>query len=270
MSYWSNKVVLITGGSAGFGLELAKAWAARGARLVLVGRNEETLSTAKQALVGFTTEVFTVAADVTKDTEVCNAVQATVDHFGQLDVLVNCAGKSMRKAVTDTTAADFDAAWQVNFLSAVRCTQAALPHLIRSKGQIVLIGSLASKSAARFLGPYPASKFPLAAYAQQLRLELTEQGVQTLLVCPGPIRRADAETRYAAESTGLPAHAAKPGGGVKLKGLDASKLAQEVIHACETHTAELVRPRKARLLFILSAISPKLGDWLVRKMTGGE
>ena len=270
MADWSNKVVLITGGSSGFGLELAQAWADRGAKLVLVGRNEETLAAAQQSIVDKTSEVLTVSADVTRDEDVARMMQATLDRFGQLDALVNCAGKSMRKAVTETTAKDFDTAWEINFLSAVRCTQAALPHLLETRGHIVFIGSLASKTASRFLGAYPATKFPLAAYAQQLRLELAEQQVHTLLVCPGPIRRTDSATRYTAQTEGLPAHAAKPGGGVKIKGLDPAKLAGEVIDACQTRQAELVRPRKARLLFIFSAISPTLGDWLINKMTKGK
>ena len=77
----------------------------------------------------------------------------------------------------------------LNFLSTVRVTQAALPHLLKTGGHLVQIGSLATKIASRYLGAYAASKFPVAAYCQQLRLELGPQGLHTLLVCPGPIRR---------------------------------------------------------------------------------
>src|SRR5690606_33997713 len=132
--------------------------------------------------------------------------------------------------------------------SAVRVTRAALPHLLKSQGSVVLVGSLASKSASRFLGAYPATKFPLAAYAQQLRLELGTAGLHTLLVCPGPIRRTEAASRYAEQASGLPASAAQPGGGVKLKGLDPARLAEQVIRSCETRQAELIMPGKARLL----------------------
>jgi short-subunit dehydrogenase len=99
-------------------------------------------------------------------------------------------------------------------------------------------------------------------------LELEPEGLHTLLVCPGPIRSAETENRYAEQAAGLPASAAKPGGGVKLKGLDPARLAEQVIRSCETRQAELIAPGKARWLFVLSALSPRLGDWLVRKMTG--
>lgn len=271
MPHWKNKVVLITGGSAGLGLALAKAWSRRGARVVIVARGVDTLEKAAAELQAETAgaEVLTIQADVTQDADVLRVVQTTIDRFGSLDVLVNCAGRSMRGAVAETTPADFEAAWQINFLSAVRCTRAALPHLLQSKGSVVLIGSLASKTASRFLGAYPATKFPLAAYAQQLRLELESEGLHTLLVCPGPIRRDLSENRYAEQAAGLPSSAAEPGGGVKLKGLDPAKLAEDIIRSCETRQAELVSPGKSKLLFAISAISPRLGDWLVRKMTGG-
>lgn len=267
MHAWQNKVVLITGGSAGLGLALAHAWVERGARVVLVARGAESLDKAAGELVAAhpKAEVFTVTADVTLEPDVERAVQAAVNQFGGLDVLVNCAGRSMRGAVAETTSADFEAAWRINFLASAQTTRAALPHLLNRKGSVVLIGSLASKSAGRYLGAYPASKFPLAAYAQQLRLEL--HGLHTLLVCPGPIRRDDAETRYADQTRGLPAQASKPGGGVKLAGLDPKQLAERIIKACETRQAELILPAKARLLFILTAFSAKLGDWLVRKMS---
>jgi NAD(P)-dependent dehydrogenase (short-subunit alcohol dehydrogenase family) len=106
-----------------------------------------------------------------------------------------------------------------------------LPHLLRTRGHVVQIGSLAAKSAGRYLGAYPASKFPLTAYSQQLRLELGSQGLHTLLVCPGPLCRDDAGTRYNAAAGGLPPEARKPGGGVKLAGIDADWLAGRILSA---------------------------------------
>src|SRR5437667_12058093 len=89
----------------------------------------------------------------------------------RLDVLVNCAGRSDRGEAAILTADKFRELLELNFLSAVRCTRAALPRLAQTRGHVVHIGSLAAKAASRYLGGYPASKFPLAAYAQQLRLE---------------------------------------------------------------------------------------------------
>ena len=86
-----------------------------------------------------------------------------------------------------------------------------------------------------------------------------------LLVCPGPIARPDSGFRY--DQAAVPPEARRPGGGVKLKGLDPQKLAQKILSACEHRKAELIVPAKARILFVVSQLSARLGDWLVSKMT---
>ena len=80
---------------------------------------------------------------------------------------------------------------ELNLIALVRCTRAAVAHLLARRGHVVNIGSLAAKSAARWVGAYPATKFAVAAYSQQLRLELGPEGLHVLLVCPGPIPRKD-------------------------------------------------------------------------------
>ena len=123
------------------------------------------------------------------------------------------------------------------------------------------------ESRVAILGAYPASKFPLGAYAQQLRLELGPSGLHTLLVCPGPIRRDDQGKRYEDPSKELPESAKKPGGGVKLKGIDPQWLAQQVVKACERRRPELVVPSAARWLAAISQLWPNLGDRIIRRMT---
>ena len=264
MAYWTDKAALVTGGSSGLGLAIAHALVAAGARVVICGRNAERLEVAAARLGE---RCRGIVADVTSDGDVAALVAKTVAAHGRLELLVNCAGRSTRGAIDKVTAEQFAELLDVNFLSAVRCTRAALPHLIASRGHVVHIGSLASKAASAHLGAYPASKFPLAAYAQQMRLELADQGVSTLLVCPGPIRRDENTQRYEAESAGLPAAASRPGGGVKLKGIDPDWLARRILRAAERRQAELVAPARARLLFAIAQLSPRLGDWLIRRMT---
>jgi NAD(P)-dependent dehydrogenase (short-subunit alcohol dehydrogenase family) len=208
-----------------------------------------------------------LAADVTRQADCERLATEVVAQCGRLDLLVNCAGRSARGGIATTTAEQFAELLDVNFLSAVNATQAALPHLLASRGHLVFIGSLASKSASRYLGAYPASKFPLAAYAQQFRLELASQGLHTLLVCPGPIRRDDAGVRYDAAAMDLPPEARRPGGGVQLKRIDPEWLADRILRSCERRRPELVVPARARLLFAISQLWPSLGDWLVTRMT---
>lgn len=268
MQAWRDKVVLVTGGSAGFGLALVAAFAATGARVIAVSRDERKMAEALAALPPESqARVEGLSADVT-DTESVDQLFATVARqYGRLDVMVNNVGISARRALSDTTPAEFQRLWEVNFLSIVRCVLAARSLLFESKGQVVNIGSLASKSAAPFLGAYPATKSALGAYSQQLRYEWAEHGVNVLLVCPGPIRREDAGQRYSSEAANLPESVKQPGGGVKLRGLDPKWLARRIVRACEQRETELVVPFKARLLFAIQQLSPRFGDWLLRKFT---
>jgi short-subunit dehydrogenase len=274
MVYWHSKRAVITGGSAGLGRELARVLVERGARVAIVARRAEPLETTAAELRGLGGQVLTVAADVTNSRDVDQLATTIQSAWGGLDLLCNCAGRSMRGTVLGTSVEDFRALWEVNFLSALQCSQTFARTLTENHGHIVLVGSLASKTAAGYLGAYPASKFPLAALAQQLRVERREGGPHVLLVCPGPIARgADdsehAAARYAEQFVELPAAAQKPGGGAKVRAIDPRRLSEQILDACQQRRAELVVPVSARLLFAISQLSPSVGDWLLRRMTSG-
>ena len=259
----------MTGASAGLGLALASALAARKARVVINARRQEPLSQAAEKLRNSGAEIFPIAGDVTEQQDIDRLVQTVKEQAGQVDLLCNCAGRSARQAVLDTTPEDFQELLDVNFLATVRTTRAFAKMLLESKGSLVNIGSLACKVAPRFMGGYPASKHALAAYSQQLRMEHGLAGLHVLLVCPGPIRRDDAEARYAQQSSGLPEEANRPGAGAKLRGVDSEWLAEKILVACERRKLELVVPAKVRALLVLSQLSPRLGDWLLRRSTSG-
>ena len=267
---WQNKVVLITGGSAGLGRAIAAEFAAAGANVAIVGRDVPKLNQTAAELGGAEQRVVAVPGDITRDEDVQRIVEQTLARFGHIDVLVNCAGRSARGKLLEVPLAEFRDLWELNFLATVRMTQACAAELTKSHGQVVNIGSLSSKVATRFLGAYAASKFPVAAFSQQLRLEWANDGVNVLLVCPGPIARDDAGARYAAQSQNLPESARKPGGGVKLKGIRPELLAKRIRVACERREVELVLPWKARVLFALGQLWPKLGDWLLTKFTSSK
>jgi len=267
MSYWSGKAAIVTGASSGLGFEIARALAAAGANVVLAARTRDTLDAAAAKLAGLPGQAVPIVADVTRDDDVARLVEQTVAAFGRLDALVNNAGLSVRKAILDATPDDFRELLELNLLATVRCTRAAAPQLIAAKGHLVNIGSLAGKSASRWLGAYPASKFAVTAYTQQLRLELSEQGLHVLLVCPGPIARDDQRVRSPDELARLPESARRPGGGVKTGRIRPAVLAKQILRACERRRGELIVPRSARIIFTLMQTSPRLADWLVRKLT---
>jgi len=283
MSYWINKAALVTGGSAGLGLAIARELVRCGARVAIAGRDQQRLEDAVKSLCFELTNgspaagsdktrelpaAVGIAADVTRQEQVASLVEQTVLTFDRLDLLVNCAGKSTRGAVAAVTPEEYRELWELNFLAQVHCARACLPHLLKTKGHVVNVGSLAAKTASPFLSAYSASKFPVAAFSQQLRLELSQQGLHVLLVCPGPIRRDDAGIRYEQATGDVPQSARLPGAGVKLKGIDPDWLSRRILLACERRRAELVVPAKARLLFAIAQLWPSLGDWIVRRMTG--
>ena len=274
MGYWDRKRAVVTGGSAGLGRAVARALVDKGARVAIVGRRPALLDETAADLRAEGGHVITIAADVTKQNDIDRLYSTVQSAWGGIELLCHCAGQSMRGTALATSVEDYQKLWETNFLSTVRCTKAFATALADAHGHLVLVGSLASKVAAGYLGAYPATKFPLAALAQQLRIEFGQRGPHVLLVCPGPIAReqdgqADVGGRYADQAGNVPAAAQQPGGGAKMRAIDPHWLAEQILEACQARRAELVVPRHARLLFAITQISPRLGDWLLRRMTSG-
>ncbi len=267
MDFWNGKVVLVTGGSSGLGRELAEGFARAGAKVAIAALEAEAVEATTRDLQGLGADALGVHADITRQEDVDSLLAQTLDRFGRLDALVNNAGRSMRGKLLDTTPEQFRDLMELNLIALVRCTRAALPHLLARRGHVVNIGSLASKSAARWVGAYPATKHAVAAYSQQLRLELGPEGLHVLLVCPGPIARDDPRL-YALEGLEeVPQQARRPGAGVKVGPTSPEKLVRAILRACERRRPEIVMPAKARLLFAISQAFPALGDWVILRRT---
>jgi len=267
MTFWKDKVVLVTGGSSGLGRTIAEAFGAAGAKVVIAGLEAEAVETAAGQMRDAGCEALGIHADITQQEQVDALFARALDRFGRLDVLVNNAGRSMRGKIMDTTPEQFRELMELNLIALVRCTRAAVPHLLQQRGHVVNIGSLAAKSAARWVGAYPATKFAVAAYSQQLRLELGQEGLHVLLVCPGPIARKDPRLYPLEGLEDVPERARRPGAGVQVKAIPPEWLAQAILRACERRRPELVIPGKARWLFALSQLWPGLGDWIVLRRT---
>jgi uncharacterized protein len=267
MSFWRDKVALVTGGSSGLGRVMAEAFGHAGCKLAVVGLEAGGVEQAAGQMNTAGIDTLGLCADITRQEDVDRLFDQTLSRFGRLDVLVNNAGRTDRGKLLDVTPEQFRELMELNLVALVRCTRAAVPHLLKTRGHVVNIGSLAAKSTARWVGAYPASKHAVAAYSQQLRLELGPEGLHTLLVCPGPLRR-DQERLYPLEGIeDLPERARRPGAGVRIKGIPPEKLARAILRACEKRKPELVVPRLARWVFAVQQIWPRLGDWLVLRST---
>jgi NAD(P)-dependent dehydrogenase (short-subunit alcohol dehydrogenase family) len=267
MSYWKDRVVLVTGGSSGLGRVIADAFAAAGAKIAVVGLEEADVQKAAAEMRHTGCDALGIPADITRQADVDRLFAEAIGRYGKLDVLVNNAGRSMRGKVLETTPEQFRDLMELNLIALVRCTRAAAPHLLAARGHVVNIGSLAAKSASRWVGAYPATKHAVAAYSQQLRLELGPQGLHVLLVCPGPIERKDQRLYPLAGLEDVPESARRPGAGVQTRAIPPQWLAARIIRACERRVPEIVVPRFARLLFAIAQLWPSLGDWIVLRKT---
>ncbi len=267
MSFWKDKIVLVTGGSSGLGRVIAEAFGGAGAKIVIAGLEGDAVQKAAAEMQSGGWDVLGIQADITQQADVERLFAEAVGRFGRLNVLVNNAGRSMRGKVLETTPEQFRELMELNLIALVRCTRAAAPHLLAARGHVVNIGSLAAKSASRWVGAYPATKHAVAAYSQQLRLELGPQGLHVLLVCPGPIERKNPRLYPLEGLEDIPERARRPGAGVKTKAIPPEWLAAQILRACQRRQAELVIPGAARWLFAIQQLWPSLGDWIVLKKT---
>jgi NAD(P)-dependent dehydrogenase (short-subunit alcohol dehydrogenase family)/uncharacterized protein YndB with AHSA1/START domain len=181
--------VLITGGSSGIGLASAEALAREGARVALLARGEEGLAAAARRLRDQGLEVETVVADVTEREALTVAVDQASERLGGLDLLVTAAASLSFGAFVETDPDDFDATIATVLGGAVNTIRAALPHLERSGGGLIAIGSTAARMPLPTLPAYTAAKHALAGFLECLRVELGEAGspVSVSLVNPGAV-----------------------------------------------------------------------------------
>lgn len=262
----AGRHALVTGASAGLGLAVAHAAARAGMKVTILARDKARLQAAADRLATLYPGCLygEIVADLSEPGEPTRAVREA-QRERPLDFVCHAAGLSTRGRIVDTPRSEFERLMAINFFAAAELATTLGEPFAERGGRLVLIGSLATRVAPAYLGAYPASKHPLAALAQQLRMELGPAGLKTLLVMPGPIARKDGGSRYDAQAEGLPESTRRPGGGAKVKAINPDWLADRILQASRDGKSELIVPAKARLLFALSQLSPALGDWLLRR-----
>jgi NAD(P)-dependent dehydrogenase (short-subunit alcohol dehydrogenase family)/uncharacterized protein YndB with AHSA1/START domain len=185
----ANQRVLITGGSSGIGLAVAEALVAEGAEVALLARNELGLAAAKRRLAEAGGEAVAVSADVSDREALATAIDKAVDALGGLDVLVTSAASLSFGRFVETDPEDFDATVDTILGGTVDTIREALPHLERSRGAIVAIGSIAGRMPLPGMAAYTASKHGLAGFLDTIRIELEESSSSVTLsqVNPGAV-----------------------------------------------------------------------------------
>ena len=254
-----GRVVLITGGSRGLGLVMARELAREGAKLAICARDEEELIRAHADLRQYGAQVFAVPCDVTVRAQAEGMVQAAQDHFGRVDVLINNAGVIQVGPMEVMTLEDYEEAMRIHFWAPLYTTLAALPEMRRrGEGRVVNISSIGGKISVPHLLPYSVSKFALVGLSEGLRAELAKDGIVVTTVCPGLMRTGSprnatfkgqhhAEYAWFAISDALP-----------VTSMKAERAARQIITACKRGDAEVVLSVQAKLAALFHGVFPGL------------
>ncbi|MBI5137482.1 MAG: SDR family NAD(P)-dependent oxidoreductase [Nitrospirae bacterium] len=183
----TGRVALVTGGASGIGLAVARGFLAAGLKVAIAGRRRGRLNEAAASLRAAPGgEVLAVPADVAERDQVDALVQAVVDRFGALDVLVNNAGIGLFGNVAESDPADWQRVLAVNTTGPYLCARAAWPHLAaRGGGHVIHIASLSGKEGFAGASAYCASKFGLMGLSEVLRAEGEAAGIKVTAICPG-------------------------------------------------------------------------------------
>jgi short-subunit dehydrogenase len=178
-----GKVVIITGASSGIGRALAFEYAKRGASLSIAARRIHLLNELKFELPN--SEILAIQTDVTSENACENLINSTMQRYGRIDILINNAGLSMRALFDDIELSCFKQVMDVNFYGTVYCTKYALPFLIKSKGSLIGIISVAGHVGLPARSAYSASKFAVRGFLDTIRLENLYTGLHVLVAAPG-------------------------------------------------------------------------------------
>jgi NAD(P)-dependent dehydrogenase (short-subunit alcohol dehydrogenase family) len=254
-----DKTVLITGGSRGLGLVMARSFAAQGAKIAICARDPRELNAAVEDLRSRGATVFGFPCDVTDGAQVNEMVRMVLGRFGSVDVLVNNAGIIQVGPFEVMTLDDYEQAMKTHFWGPLYTLLAVLPEMQkRGEGRIVNISSIGGKISVPHLLPYCASKFALTGLSEGLRAELAKDGVSVTTVCPGLMRTGSprnavfkgkhrAEYAWFAISDSLP-----------VTSISAERAASQIVEACRRGQAELVISIQAELAVKFHALFPGL------------
>ena len=266
---FSGKSVLITGGSRGLGLTIARRLAREGARLALLARDEEELAEACRELNGLGAEAISVPCDLLDRGQSLGAIETVLDRFGAIDVLINNAGIIEVGPLENMRRQDFEKAMELHLWAPFNLMQQTIPHMRRAGGgRIVNISSIGGKVAVPHMAPYSASKFALTGLSDSVRAELARDGIKVTTVTPGVMRtgshvHAKFKGKHGAEYTWFAFSATMP-----FTAVNAERAANSIVQACRRGQSSLIIGLPARLMIAGNALFPSLTGELMKLVNG--
>lgn len=183
---FKEKVVIVTGASSGIGEAIAREFSRNGSKVVLAARSEERLSDiVKELIASYNCDAFYVKTDVSNEDDCKWLIEKTVEKYGAIDILINNAGISMRASFPDVEISVLHRLMDVNFWGTVYCTKYALPYLLKNKGSLVGISSVAGFHGLPGRTGYSASKFAMHGFLETIRIENLKKGLHVMILAPG-------------------------------------------------------------------------------------
>jgi short-subunit dehydrogenase len=236
---FKDKVVVITGGSDGIGKALVHEFLLMGAKVATCGRNHDKLYQLQVNHPSF--HLHTMVADMANEDDCKRFIDSCITTFGTIDILINNAGVSMRSLFSDVDVEVIKKVMDINFYGAVYCTKFSYDEILKNKGTIVSISSIAGYRGLPGRSAYSASKFALNGWMESIRTELVMQGVNVLTVAPG---FTSSNIRNAALNSEGKSHGESP--------MDETKMMRS--ETCAKHIIKAIVKRKRRLVLTFTGI----------------
>ncbi len=257
-NYFQHKIVAVTGGSDGIGKALVENLLQQGATVATCARSSDKLYHLQ--VQNAARSLFTIVADVSKETDCKNFIDATIARFGGIDILINNAGISMRSLFADAEIDTLKRVMDINFWGTVYCTKYALPYLIQRKGDIAGISSIAGYRGLPGRSGYSASKFAVTGFLETLRTELRDDHVNVLWVSPG---FTTSNIRMAALNKDGQPQGETPMDESKM--MSSEECARHILKAIERRRRSLVLTMNGKQTIFLNKFFPALADRLIHK-----
>lgn len=260
---FAGQVIIVTGASSGIGAELARQFAAAGARLVLAARDVTRLETIAAECRTLGDDALVVGTDVSQEAACKTLIASAVAHFGTIDILVNNAGLgSSGQFDTITDLSIFERLMRVNFLGSVWCTAYALPHLKKSKGRVVAISSLTGITGVPKRTAYAATKHAMAGFFDSLRIELHDSGVSVTVIYPGFVFSEINQRALSSDGTPFGERAYKRS---SVETMKTDECCRQILGAVARRDRDLVMTWRGKIGRMLKLISPSLVDGMARR-----
>jgi short-subunit dehydrogenase len=255
MSFFNDKVVVVTGGSDGIGKALIEALIPLGAKVATCGRDHDKLYNLQ--LQYSHVMLHARACDVSNERECRDFIESTIETFGGIDILINNAGISQRGLFMDSATEVTRRIMDINFMGAVYCTHFALPSILERKGTVVGVSSIAGNRGLPGRSAYCASKFALQGWLESLRTEMLDSGVNVMWVSPG---FTASNVRHAALDTQGKAIGASVLDEQKL--MSAEECARYILRAIEKGRRTLTLTFTGKVTVLMNKVFPSLADRL--------